>query len=155
MHCILGSIVFNTTWHTKPGCNWGGRDSWFSVMKPDGYGKSVWTLKKECFVTDACDLWRGGHLDTKEYLKIKPPQKFLVRGFSTPCPVWCQKCIIRSELHGQMNLCCNTPINLYRNTCQVLVARSFLVAGLITNWVPRRVSCGNTTENNTRTWIQL
>ena len=30
----------------------------------------------------------------------------------------------------------------YQNTPQVLTARSFLVAGFNTRWVPRRVSCG-------------
>ena len=69
---------------------------------------------------------------TNERRKMRetPHQKLLEGGFLTPVPLFCLICTISPNKTG--------ILDWYQNPPQVLAARSFLVDGFDTHWVPRR-----------------
>jgi len=83
------------------------------------------------YITDDMNEFMSSY---HEWSTLIPPEKLLGGGLSTPVPPFC--------LFGTIISHKTCGVDLYKNTPQVLAARSFLVAGFDTYVIPRRFSCG-------------
>ena len=78
-------------------------------------------------------LWTFGHFAPQQWFFVPtncPHLRLLGGGFSTPVPLFCLIWTIDPNKTG--------IVDKYQNTPQVPAARSLLVAGFDTRWVPRR-----------------